>query len=102
MRKRYHAVMFYINDEELTMLKQKMRESGLSKSAFLRSLILNDNVKLIQPDAVKDLRRQIRGVGRNVNQIARLAHISGKVSHETLQEIAAAQERIEKQLEGLR
>ncbi len=47
------------------------------------------------------LQKQVKGVGRNVNQITRLAHISGKVSLETLRQISAAQEKIEQQLERL-
>ena len=56
----------------------------------------------IYPNAfVADLQKQVKGVGRNINQITRLAHISGKVSLETLRQISAAQEKIEQQLERL-
>ena len=57
--------------------------------------------KSIQIRFIADLQKQVKGVGRNVNQITRLAHISGKVSLETLRQISAAQEKIEQQLERL-
>ena len=58
-------------------------------------------IKIYPNTFVADLQKQVKGVGRNVNQIARLAHISGKVSLETLRQISAAQEKIEQQLERL-
>ena len=42
-----------------------------------------------------------RGVGRNINQMAKLAHISGKVSTGTLYQISDAQEKLEQQVERL-
>ena len=56
----------------------------MSMSKFFRVLILSGEVKVLSPEFVRDIQRQVRGVGRNINQIARLAHISGKVSKETL------------------
>ena len=57
--------------------------------------------KSIQMRLLQTCKKQVKGVGRNVNQITRLAHISGKVSLETLRQISEAQEKIEQQLERL-
>ena len=50
---------------------------------------------------MQDVQRQVRGVGRNINQMAKLAHISGKVSMGTLYQISDAQEKLEQQVERL-
>ncbi|MGO5030007.1 plasmid mobilization protein [Candidatus Agathobaculum pullicola] len=101
MRNRVHQIKFRLNDEELSLLKRKVQDSGMSMSKFFRVLILSGEVKILSPEFVRDIQRQVRGVGRNINQIARLAHISGKVSMETLLQISTQQEKLEQMLERL-
>ncbi len=67
-------------------------------SEYFRVLMQDGEIKIVSAEVMQDIRKQIRGVGRNINQITRLAHISGKVSMETLKDIAAAQEKLEHQL----
>lgn len=101
MRNRVHQIKFRLNDEELSLLRRKVQDSGMSMSQFFRVLILSGEVKVLSPEFLRDIQRQVRGVGRNINQIARLAHISGKVSKETLLQISAEQEKLEQMLERL-
>ena len=101
MTRRIHQVKFRLDDEELRLLRQKLRDSDLSMAEYFRSLIVEGEIKTLPPELMQDIRRQVRGVGRNINQMARLAHISGKVSNETLRKISDAQEKIERQIERL-
>lgn len=101
MRKRIHQVKFRLDDDELMLLRRKLRESNLSMAEFFRRLLVDGEIRIYPNAFVADLQKQVKGVGRNVNQITRLAHISGKVSLETLRQISAAQEKIEQQLERL-
>ena len=101
MRRRANQIIIRLNDEENSLLKRKVKDSGMSMSKFFRVLILSGEVKVLSPEFVRDIQRQVRGVGRNINQIARLAHISGKVSKETLLQISAEQEKLEQMLERL-
>ena len=101
MRRHANQIIIRLNDEELSLLRRKVQESGLSMTKFFRTVIVSGEVKPLPPELVTDMQRQIRGIGRNVNQITKLAHISGKVSMETLRQISAAQEKIEKLLARL-
>ena len=101
MRRRANQIIIRLNDEELSLLRRKVQESGLSMTKFFRTVIVSGEVKPLPPELVTDMQRQIRGIGRNVIQITKLAHISGKVSMETLRQISAAQEKIEKLLARL-
>ncbi|WP_373165020.1 plasmid mobilization relaxosome protein MobC [Agathobaculum sp. Marseille-P7918] len=101
MRRRANQIIIRLNDEEHSLLKRKVQDSGMSMSRFFRVLILSGEVKVLSPEFVRDIQRQVRGVGRNVNQLTRLAHISGKVSMETLRQISAQQEKLEQMLERL-
>lgn len=101
MRKRVHQIKFRLDDDELMLLRRKLRESNLPMAEYFRRLLVHGEIKIYPKEFAADLQKQVKGVGRNVNQIARLAHISGKVSLETLRQISAAQEKIEQQLERL-
>lgn len=101
MRKRVHQIKFRLDDDELMLLRRKLRESNLPMAEYFRRLLVYGEIKIYPSAFVADMQKQVKGVGRNVNQITRLAHISGKVPLETLRQISAAQEKIEQQLERL-
>lgn len=102
MRKRVHQIKFRLDDDELMLLRRKLRESNLPMAEYFRRLLVYGEIKIYPKESAADLQKQVKGVGRNVNQITRLAHISGKVSLETLRQISAAQAKIEQQIERLK
>lgn len=102
MRTREYQVKFYLNTNELSLLKEKLAGTHLSISAFFRQMLTSPNTKSIPLEVLRDVQKQVRGIGRNVNQITRLAHISGNVPRDALAQLAAAQEKIEEQLERLK
>lgn len=102
MRKRVHQIKFRLDDEELSLLRRKLRESNLPMAEYFRRLLVHGEITIYPKESAADLQKQVKGVGRNVNQITRLAHISGKVSLETLRQISAAQAKIEQQIERLK
>lgn len=101
MRTRKHRINFYLNDDELALLKEKCKDAGLSQSALLREMLLNDQIKIIPTEVVADMQKQFRGVGRNINQIAKLAHISGKVAPETIGQLFDMHQKLLRRLNNL-
>lgn len=101
MRKRTNQIIVHLNDEELLLLRRKLQDSGLSMVEFFHNFLYNGEIRIYPNDFLKDVQRQVKGVGVNVNQMTRLAHTAGKVSLETLQQISAAQEKIEQQFKRL-
>lgn len=101
MRSRKYQVKFYLNDEEISLLRKKLSSSHLTIAEFFRRMLTGSELKTIPMDVLRDVQKQVRGVGRNVNQIVKLAHISGRVPREALAQLAAEQEKIERQLERL-
>ena len=101
MRKRTNQIIVRLSDQEMLLLRRKLKANGMTMTGYFRALIVSGEIKIYPNAFVADLQKQVKGVGRNVNQIARLAHISGKVSLETLRQISEAQEKIEQQLERL-
>lgn len=71
-----------LNAEEAKRLKQSARKCGLTRSAYLRRLILGTPVKACQAREIRDLYAEINKIGSNINQIARSVN-QGIASPET-------------------
>ena len=95
MRNCIHQIKFRLNDEELALLRKKLEDSGMSMTKFFRTLIYIGKVVVLPPELLRDIQRQVRGAGRNVNQITKMAHIHGIVSADDLRRVAAEQEKLE-------
>ena len=101
MRKRTNQIIVRVSDQEMLLLRRKLKANGMTMTGYFRALIVSGEIKTLPPELMQDVQRQVRGVGRNINQMAKLAHISGKVSMGTLYQISDAQENLEQQVERL-
>ena len=101
MRKRTNQIIVRLSDQEMLLLRRKLKANGMTMTGYFRALIVSGEIKTLPPELMQDVQRQVRGVGRNINQMAKLAHISGKVSMGTLYQISDAQEKLELQVERL-
>lgn len=79
MRKRPIEVKFRLSEEEYQLLQQRLIEAGMNRNAFLVQLI--SGVQIYPRDKLKELsvqyqimNRLIRGIGTNINQIAKIAN----------------------------
>lgn len=61
-------------------MKEDAKRCGLSRSVYLRRLIMGAEVKARPSEEIKKLRTEIHHIGNNINQIARSvnAGIAGK------------------------
>ena len=71
MAKNAYEICLRLNEKEARALKEKAKQCGLSKSAYLRRLIMNKPVKARPPEAIHELYVEINRIGTNINQIAR-------------------------------
>ena len=101
MRKRNNQIIVRLSDQEMLLLRRKLKANGMTMTGYFCALIVSGEIKTLPPELMQDVQRQVRGVGRNINQMAKLAHISGKVSMGTLYQISDAQEKLEQQVERL-
>ena len=70
MSKKYE-ICLRLSADEKERLEQDARSCGLSKTAYLRRLILGREVKARPSQEIRALRTEIRHIGNNINQIAR-------------------------------
>ena len=70
MPKKYE-ICLRLSAEEKERLDRSASSCGLSKTAYLRRLILEKEVKARPSQEIKTLRTEIHHIGNNINQIAR-------------------------------
>lgn len=87
-RNRKNPVYFHLSDIEMMILNEKIKESGLSKSTFLRKMITDGYVIKYDFDSVKEISSEMNKVaekipiselnriGNNINQIAKYVNES--------------------------
>ena len=65
-----YEICLRLSAEEKERLEHSARTCGLSKTAYLRRLILGKEVKALPSQEIKALRTEVQ-IGVNINQIAR-------------------------------
>ena len=71
MQKKKYEICLRLSKEERARLEGSARRCGLTKTAYLRRLIMGTPVKARPAQEIKDLRTEIHHIGNNINQIAR-------------------------------
>lgn len=86
-RTRNQVVAFRVTKAERRQIDMKARRSGLSQQAYLLRAALEKPICVVEE--LKPILAELRGWGRNLNQLTVLAH-SGRVQTVYLQELTAA------------
>ncbi len=95
-RQRQNAFLVRLNDKELMMLEQRVKKTGLSRETFIRKLVKEEPVHELLPIDYHKMKEEIRKIGRNINQIARIANETGMIDHRVyLMQMEALHELLE-------
>jgi len=73
-----------LNKAEKEQLEMNAAKCGLSKSVYLRRLIMGTEVKARPNSEIKELRTEVHRIGSNINQIARSVN-TGRATPEIAQ-----------------
>jgi len=73
-----------LNKAEREQLEMNAAKCGLSKSVYLRRLIMGTEVKARPSSEIKELRAEVHKIGSNINQIAHSVN-TGKATPEIAQ-----------------
>ena len=93
---------FWVNDDEYTLIRQKMIQSGVDNlSAYLRKMAIDGYIVRLDMSELHEIIAAVNRVGNNVNQIARRANGTGRVYIEDLIEIRRAQDQIYRTVNSL-
>lgn len=87
-RKRNRLITFWVTPEEYDLIDDRMLVTGFKdRSAYLRKRAID--VHLIQVDTtdIFNLVNEVNAIGKNINQIAKVANSNYSVSKEEIEEI---------------
>lgn len=80
MRKRNHIIPLHLNKKELAHLETQVKQSGLPREEFLRTLIMGAELRAKPCDHHADLLHKVAGLCNNANQLAKVANTYGEAA----------------------
>lgn len=78
MESRTHRITIRLTDKEWNELNSKVAKTNMKLSAYCRSVISGAEIKETPPADFPYLIREVRRVGTNVNQLAKIANTTGE------------------------
>lgn len=88
-RKRKIPLIVYVTENERETIQRKMELAGSANnySAYARKMLIDGYVIQIDHAPIKELAREIGGIGRNINQITARANAMGNLYAHDIQDI---------------
>ena len=88
MRKRNHKLQVWLSEHEAYLLSRKSESCKMNISTFIRSIINDYEPKEAPPLDYYKVVAELRAIGNNLNQIARVANTTGKIDESRYRENA--------------
>jgi hypothetical protein len=79
MERRIIEIKVRLSESEMALLNRDVKKSGLSREAYLRSLIRKMPLKERPQIELTEVLHNLRKIGSNLNQIAMIANTKGFV-----------------------
>lgn len=89
VRKRDNQLHIYVNDAELTMIKQRMDRCGYDNiGEYARRMMIDGGILVIDDSKeLKEFTYEINKIGVNINQIAHVANINNSVDAKSIDDL---------------
>ena len=98
MRKRNHIIPLHLNKKELAHLETQVKQSGLPREEFLRTLIMGAELRAKPCDHHADLLHKVAGLCNNANQLAKVANTYGEASQQSVEEMTVIARQVWKEV----
>ncbi|WP_066685058.1 plasmid mobilization protein [Christensenella intestinihominis] len=88
-RKRKIPLIVYVTEDERETIQRKMELAGSANnfSAYARKMLIDGYVIQIDHAPIKELAREIGGIGRNINQITARTNATGNLYADDVREV---------------
>lgn len=94
-RKRMIQKKIRLTEEEARFISTKVAESGMTNfNAFARIMLIMGEVKILNFEELKELRKEINRIGVNINQIAKKVNEDDQASLNELSQILELQKHL--------
>ncbi len=98
MRKRNHIIPLHLNKKELAHLETQVKQSGLPREEFLRTLIMGAELRAKPCEHHADLLHKVAGLCNNANQLAKVANTYGEASQQDMEEMTKLARQVWKEV----
>lgn len=98
MRKREKKISFWATEAERKRIKRLAAKTGPGEGEYLRLSALGKTI--YQVEELKPILRELKGVGRNLNQLTVLSH-EGRIATPNLEATLGCLERVYEAINGL-
>ncbi|MFC4770075.1 plasmid mobilization protein [Effusibacillus consociatus] len=99
MRKRSISFLLRLSESEHARLMNEVKQTGLSREAYIRALINGYIPKPLPPPDYYAMMRELHAIGNNLNQLAAKAHSTGHLDRATFQQEADQLRRAVQQIQ---
>ena len=91
-RKRNIQMKFYVTEDEKQLIDEKMSQLPTRRyGAYLRKMAIDGYIIYTDTADIKAFTKELSAIGRNINQIAKVANASGFVRMEDIAHIKMMQ-----------
>ena len=89
-------IKFRVSEDEENIIKQNASKCGMNTSAYIRKSVFRDKIIFCDNVAIYMLCSNIRAIGHNINQIARVANSCRSVNTRDIEELRSQVDKAEK------
>lgn len=94
-RKREHRIFFRVSEQELKIISERMKLTGMqNREAFLRKISLDGYILNIDLSDLKKIVILMSNVSNNLNQIAKRVNISENIYKNDIKELQSNYEKL--------
>ena len=87
-RKRNIQMKFWVTEEEKQLIDEKMRQLPTKRyGAYLRKMAIDGYVIHTDTTNIKAMNKELRAIGRNINQIAKRVNSTSDIYREDIAEL---------------
>ena len=95
MDKKTHLLQVWLSEKELSQIKQKMHQAGISNiSAYVRKMSIDGYIVHLDVSDLKEIVRLLRICSNNLYQYARRANESGDIYYEDIRDLKNRLEKL--------
>ena len=92
------TLKFRVSEDEERIIRQNAEKCGMNTSAYIRKSVFGDKIIVCDNGAIYMLCSNIRAIGSNINQIARIAKSCRSVNTRDIEELRSQVDKAERLL----
>ena len=94
-RKRDIQIKFWVSRSERELIDEKMAQAGTtSMGAYLRKMSIDGYLLRLELPELKEIVSLLRRCSNNLNQVAKLAHATGRIYTDDIEDLTAQLDRL--------